>query len=159
MKNESIKKFTKPKSLIGITTYQAGIMQATANRSLQKQSDRILKEYGITKTQWLIIGTIDDAGGNGIRLTELTNILDTTMSYLTNTINLLESKGILSRVCHESDSRAKMITINENYQTKCNAIEKKLRDGLRESIYSKIDAKEFAIYMKVMSQLGTIDNN
>lgn len=158
MEIESIKKLTNGSGLAGITTYQAGVLQASTNRILQKHCDRILKEYGITKTQWLIIGTINDAGENGIRITELTEKLDTTMAYLTNTINLLESKGILTRITHHADSRSKLICINKDYQPKCQQIEKTLRDGLRQSIYSKIDPTEFAVYMKVMAQLATIES-
>lgn len=141
-----------------ITTYQAGILQATAHRVLQKYSDQILKKYGITKMQWLIIGTVFDSGNRGIRLTELTAKLDTTMAYLTNTINLLESKKILTRMSDKKDSRAKFIIVNKYFEKKCSEIEKTFRDELRKSIYAKVEPTDFAIYMKVLGQLSKIDS-
>ena len=140
-----------------ITTYQAGVIQASANRKLQKITDAILLQYGLTKMQWFIIGTVLDAGSKGIRLSELSERLGTTMSYLTNTVNVLESRGILGRKSHEEDTRSKIITVDASYVSKCNEIEKTLRDGMRRSIYSQIDPVEFKTYIKVMDDLASID--
>lgn len=140
-----------------ITTYQAGVIQASANRKLQKITDAILLQYGLTKMQWFIIGTVLDAGSKGIRLSELSERLGTTMSYLTNTVNVLESRGILGRKSHEEDTRSKIITVDASYVSKCNEIEKTLRDGMRGSIYSQIDPADFKTYIKVMDELASID--
>ena len=140
-----------------ITTYQAGVIQASANRKLQKITDTILLQYGLTKMQWFIIGTVLDAGSKGIRLSELSERLGTTMSYLTNTVNILESRRILDRKSNEEDTRSKIITVNASYASKCNEIEKTLRDGMRGSIYSQIDPVDFKTYIKVMDELASID--
>jgi DNA-binding MarR family transcriptional regulator len=130
-------------------------MQATMNRALQKEYDTVLKPYGITKMHWLIIGTVLDAGREGIRLTELSQVINTTMSYVTTAVNLMESKGMIVRTDSEFDSRSKMISINESFAPKCAEIEASLRDSLRKTIYAKIDSIEFKIYMKVMHQLSS----
>lgn len=142
--------------LSGITTYQAGVLQATAHRLLQKQCDIILRPYDITKMQWLIIGTILDAGEAGVRITDLAKKLDTTLSYLTNTINLLESKQMLVRAIDERDVRAKIVRVDDAFKPKCADIEAALRQGLRESIYAHISPEDFRVYMKVMAQLSEI---
>ena len=140
-----------------ITTYQAGVIQASANRKLQKITDAILLQYGLTKMQWFIIGTVLDAGSKGIRLSELSERLGTTMSYLTNTVNILESRRILDRKSNEEDTRSKIITVNASYVSKCSEIEKTLRNGMRGSIYSQIDPVDFKTYIKVMDELASID--
>lgn len=139
------------------TTYQAGVIQAAANRRLQKVSDSLLEQFGLTKMQWVIIGTVLDAGSEGMRLSELSQQLGTTMSYLTNAVNQLESRGILARKDNDKDTRSKLITVQHDYVHTCKEIEKTLRDGLRKSIYAKVSSNDFAVYMKVMSQLGSID--
>ena len=144
--------------LKSITTYQAGILQATTHRVLQKYSDQILKKYGITKMQWLIIGTVYDSGNKGIRLTELTAKLDTTMAYLTNTVNLLESKKILDRIDDKKDSRVKFITVNKSFKPKCSQIEKTLRDELRKTIYANVNSADFATYIRVLKKLSKISD-
>ena len=137
-----------------LTTYQAGASQARFNRKLQTLCDQILEPYGITKMQWLIIGTVLDEHETGIRLSELAERLGTSMPYLTTTINLLESKDILERESSTKDTRAKIIRVAKGYQRTCKKIEDALRDGLRKEIYAKIDPAEFRVYLKVMQQLA-----
>lgn len=140
-----------------ITTYQAGATQAYMHRKLQKICDVILKPYGITKMQWLIIGHVLDAQKDGVRISDLAEKLGTTMSYLTNSVNLLESRGILERRDNSSDTRSRLIVVSQEYAPICKEIEATLRDGLRKTIYAKVDPKEFGVYIKVMNQLAAVD--
>ena len=128
-------------------------MQASAHRLLQKYSDEVLKSYGITKMQWLVIGLILDAGDKGIRITDLASRLGTTLSYLTNTINLLESKDMVTRTVLKSDTRTKFVTINPEFAKKCDEIEEYLRDQLRSTIYANVAPEDFRVYMRVLIQL------
>lgn len=153
---KSTNKFMSSGELASVTTYQAGVMQAASHRVLQRHCDEILKDYGITKMQWLIIGTVLDAGDDGMRITDLAEKLGTNLSYLTNTINLLENKQILTRKNHATDSRAKLVCVEHNFTKQCQEIEDTLRNGLRDSIYSQVSPEEFHVYMKVMNQLAEI---
>jgi DNA-binding MarR family transcriptional regulator len=143
--------------LSNITTYQAGAMQAYVNRKLQKICDDILRPYNITKMQWLIIGTVLDSQHEGIRISDLAEKLGTTISFLTTTINLLEARDILERLDNTADTRSKLIVVKEGYIPVCKEIEATLRDGLRKTIYAKIDPKEFRVYIKVLSELSLVD--
>jgi DNA-binding MarR family transcriptional regulator len=142
--------------LSNITTYQAGVVQASAHRNLQKLCDEFLRPYGITKMQWLIIGTVLDAGKSGMRLTDLAEIVGTTLSYLTTAVNLLESKDILIRSISKGDNRSKTIRLNPKFTPISSQIESELRDKLRETIYADIDPDEFRTYMKILFRLGAI---
>jgi DNA-binding MarR family transcriptional regulator len=139
-----------------ITTYQAGVAQAALNRALQKRCDDILKPFGITKMQWLIIGTVLDAGPSGMRVSDLARTVGTTMSYLTNTINLLVSKGCLVRQNHGSDNRSKLVTVDPLFAPKCAGIEERMREGLRKTIYARVSRPDFLVYMSVIYQLRDI---
>ncbi len=143
-------------SLRHITTYQAGVAQAAAHRTLQKYCDNILKPYGITKMQWLIIGTVLDAGATGVRISNLAATLGTTMPYMTTSVNMLELKGMLDRSDNKQDSRSKLVTVTDSFASQCETIERTLRDGLRKTIYADIDPIEFRIYMKVLFELRSI---
>lgn len=142
-----------------ITTYQAGIAQASVHRSLQKLCDNILLPFGISKMQWMIIGAVSDAGAKGARISDLAKQLGTTVPYLTTSINLLESKGYLVRNANTADSRSKLVTINTKKLADLDTIEATLRDGLRKSIYADIEPEQFRTYLKVMYQLSGVDKN
>lgn len=158
--NKSIYEFTKKNDLASITTYQAGALQAAVHRLLQKQSDEILKEYGITKMQWMVIGAILDADSEGVRITDLTKSLGTTLPYLTNTINTLELKKIVVRKSHHKDNRAKLVAVHPSYIATCTEIELAMRRQLRSIIYNHVGEEDFLTYMKVLSQLyNTLHQN
>lgn len=139
-----------------ITTYQAGVAQAAAHRSLQKYCDDILAPYGITKMHWLMIGTILDAGNKGIRISDLAHELGTTMGFLSNNLKVLEMQGIVKRIESGTDNRSKLVKVSPKFAAKCPKIEKTLRDGLRNTIYAEVSPEDFRTYMKVLYQLKTV---
>jgi DNA-binding MarR family transcriptional regulator len=123
---------------------------------LQKYCDVVLKPYGISKMQWLIIGTVLDAGPGGVRITDLAERLGTTMPYMTTSVKLLELKGMLVRTGDKRDSRAKLVTVDRRFVPQCEVIERTLRDSLRRTIYRDVDPAEFRIYLKVLFQLSRL---
>ena len=159
MKDKSTKKESHLTDYKRMTTYDAGVLQASVHRMLQRETDNLLRPYGITKAQWLIIGIVLDNSKHGIRISELANKLDTTLSYLTNTINLLESKNILVRATDDEDTRAKVVTVHTEFFLKCPEIEKTVRNGLRDLIYGRVESEDFNTYMKVLYQLSEIEKH
>lgn len=152
--DESSKSISGLPDLSKITTYQSGIIQSTAYRQLKQQTDEHLREHGITTAQWFVIGIIYDAGKSGIRITDLAKKTGTTLSFLTHTVNLLESKNILARVDDIKDSRAKMVSVAPIYWPKVQLIEEDLRNKMRGSLYSKISPDELKVYIKVLYMLA-----
>ena len=142
--------------LTSITTYQSGAAQSSAYRNLNKLFSELLKEHGLTCMQWFVIGTIYDSGKDGIQLTSLGTKLQTGLPFITNTINLLESKSMVERKNSLTDSRSKTVSIAEGFVEECQEIERSLRIKLRESIYSEIKPSEFKIYIKVLYQLSQV---
>lgn len=142
-----------------ISTYDAGIAQSAMHRLLQKISDEILQPFGITKMQWMIIGATLDAGKNGIRISDLSRKLGTTLPYVTTSVHLLESRNILKKQGNGQDSRSKLISVEPSFLPKCKEIEKVLRAGLRESIYKHVKPEEFSIYLKVLYELTELSKD
>ena len=136
-----------------LTTYRAGAAQAAMHRMVQKMTDDILRPFGVTKMQWMIIGAVMDAGKAGVRISDIADTLGTTIAYLTNSINILESRNILERRDNLEDSRSKLVSVVPSYLDTCKLIETTMRKELRKSIYSKVDREEFITYWKVLFQL------
>lgn len=140
-----------------LTTYQVGVYQAAAARAIQKHKDEYLKPHGLSGAQWLVIGTVLDSGNKGCRITDLANSLDVTMAFLTNTVNLLESKGVLERVKNLNDSRSRIIRVTKKYKPICVKIENDLRAKFRKSLYSKITAQELRTFVKVLYKFSELE--
>ena len=141
-----------------ITTYESGVVQSTAYRVLSKHVTEILKKHGVTMMQWFVLGTIYSSGTGGIRLTDLAKKVDTGLPFLTNLINLLETKGMVHRVSNLEDSRSKFVVVTPDFSRKCRTIEHDLREGMRTSLYKDILPADLAIYIKVLYQLAAIDS-
>lgn len=146
-------------SLSELTTYDVGTLQASANRALKKHGDSLLKDYGITNMQWHIIGAVLDTGRTGARVSDLSNLLDTTMAFLTTNINLLEAKGILERIDNKQDGRSRMVKVTPAFKPKCKKIENSLRQKLRQSLYNRISPEELQTYIKVLAKLAEIKDD
>jgi DNA-binding MarR family transcriptional regulator len=138
-----------------ITTYQSGIAQASAHRVINRVVSDYLIRYDITAMQWFIIGYVHDAGEAGVTLTELGNVLGTSFPYTTNTINLLEHKGIINKKVHAEDSRTKLVTVNKEHEAMVNDIEEGLREELRKKLYNtdNISREELQTYIRVLYKI------
>lgn len=142
-----------------ITTYESGVMQSTAHRILSRIKSDYLSQFGLTSTQWYVIGFTYAAGSKGIRLNDLMQILDTSMPFITNIVNLLESKGILQKVSDTDDSRVKIARLNPKYESTVEEIENGLREELRVRLYREdhITREELATYIAVLYKIAQSD--
>jgi DNA-binding MarR family transcriptional regulator len=143
------------KDISQISTYQSGVMQATANRILGRINADFLDMYSLTPTQWFIIGYAYDAGPSGVPLSNLKSSLDTSMPFITNSVNQLEAKGILQKVSHADDNRVKIAILNPQYKKTVLEIESGLRDELRRKLYaaSGITRQELSDYIAVLTKI------
>lgn len=154
--NVSRKNLNDNFGLADITTYNSGVLQSAVYRSLKKFTDDALSAHDISTMQWFIIGTIHDAGTDGIRITDLAKQVDTTLSFLTNTVNALEAKGILCRVIHENDNRARIVRVTDSFGPQVSEIEADLRLKMRATIYKKITPEELLTYIQVLRKLSDV---
>lgn len=143
------------KDISQITTYQSGIAQASAHRLINRFVTDHLLAYGLTPMQWFAIGYVYDCAEAGCRLSDLARKLDTTLPYITNTIALLESKGIITKVTHSGDSRSKLVSITPSYRATVEEIESGLREQMRKKLYSedKITRDELQAYIHVLYKI------
>lgn len=144
-----------PKDISQITTYQSGVIQASVHRIMNRVVADYLLQHGLTSMQWYIIGHIYDAGDKGLRLSDLTRKIHTTLPYVTNTIILLESRGIVQKLSHAGDNRIKLVSIAPSFRPRIDDIESGLRGRLRETIYDKsgVSRQELNDYIAVLYKI------
>lgn len=138
-----------------IATYQSGIIQASAHRIINRLVSDYLLRHGLTAMQWFAIGTIYDAGEQGVRLSDLNRKLSTTLPYVTNMVTLLESKGAILKIAHGGDSRIKLVKINPSYVSTVLQIESELRDHMRANLYTAdgVTRDELSSYITVLYKI------
>jgi DNA-binding MarR family transcriptional regulator len=140
----------------GVTTYEAGVLQAQANRALRVIMNRILKKHGLSMMQWSVLGFVYSANGSGVRISDLAKTLDTTQTFITNTVNNLEDKGFVKRHAHGSDSRSKIVMVEPKHVKDIEQIEKDVRKELKDALEGKINNEELATYLTVLTKFAQI---
>jgi DNA-binding MarR family transcriptional regulator len=138
-------------------TYYAGIMQSKAYRVLKQLMAKLLKKHDLTMMDWAMLGLVYEAGRKGIRITDLAAQLDTTKAFVTNHINLLEAKRLVSRAVDVTDTRARIVKLEPKARPKVAQIEKELRADMREHLYGTIAPSELEAYVRVLNQIASIE--
>ncbi len=137
-------------------TYHAGIAQSKAHRVLRALMAKLLAKHDLTMMQWFILGVIYDADKKGLRITDLADYVDTTMAFITNHVNLLESKGLVTKTVDPKDTRVRIVKIEPKAKSKVHKIEEDLRVEMRQTLYSTIKTSDLATYVRVLEQIASI---
>lgn len=140
--------------LTEITTYQGLVYHSRANRSFKAFMQKILREHDLTMMQWSILGFIKDAGKAGVRISDLAKKVDSSLAFITNSVNVLEHKKMVYRVGHETDNRAKLVCVQPGSRKKLDTLEEKLRAELREWFARHVDRKELEMHVKVLHDIA-----
>lgn len=144
-------------SLRNMPTYKAGIAQASAYRLLKKFTEECISEHDLTMMQWYIIGTLNESDPEvGPSVGDLAALLDTGLPYVTNTVNVLEIRGIVERRCCKDDSRIKRLYLCQEYAPIVQQIEEEMRKRMRATLYKDISPKELLTYIKVLYKLNAL---
>lgn len=138
------------------TTYHAGIAQARAYRVLKSLMTNSLKKHGLGMMQWSILGLVYESKDKGMRITELAERLDTTLAFVTNHINLLETKGMVTRSVDPVDSRARIVVLKKTHRLTVEQIEREVRSDLRKIVGRNISINELVIYVRVLNKISKI---
>lgn len=140
--------------LTALTTYQALVYQSRANRLTKARIETILREYNLTMMQWSVLGFIKDAGKQGVRISDLASEIDTSLAFITNSVNALEAKGMVQRFDHETDNRAKLVSVTPAYRKKLDGIEKELQKKVGEWLNQHVERAELEVAIKVLRALA-----
>jgi MarR family transcriptional regulator for hemolysin len=137
-----------------LNTYSAVVLQSRAHRAIKAHLSESLKAHGITMMQWSIIGLVADAGEQGMRISDLAHALDTSLAFITTSVNVLEAKGFVARAGHSQDNRAKIVRLSPDFAPKVGAIEADLKARQKDHLYDGISDKELDAYLNVLRHLA-----
>ncbi len=80
-------------------------------RSLNLESKAIQKDFGLSITQLLCLGHLENSPDYRSTHKELMDILSLNSSTISGILNRLEKRGYVARVSNEADRRSKSITL------------------------------------------------
>ncbi|MEQ8423297.1 MAG: MarR family transcriptional regulator [Cyclobacteriaceae bacterium] len=121
-------------------------------RSINLESKRVQKEFGISIPQLLCLGHIDRAEQKKATHGELMKLLSLNSSTITGIINRLEKKGLIKRLPKTGDKRVTYIGINPAGQD----VVRQAPDILHDQLATKIKSLPISTQQKVKDALSII---
>lgn len=138
-------------SRIQLATYEAGMLQAAANRNLTAFMSKALASSKITMSEWSLLGILASHGQS--RPSVIASTMDVKTPMATRLLRSLATKGLVVEVKDSEDQRGKLINLSLKGKKLLNNQEIILRAGMKE--YMKgVDRKDLAIYLKVLQYLA-----
>ncbi|MGH7195155.1 MAG: MarR family winged helix-turn-helix transcriptional regulator [Candidatus Saccharimonadales bacterium] len=132
-------------------TYLISGVQTRAYKILRLHVYEVLSKHDLTPTCWSMLGCIVEAH-NGIRLAEVAANLGVKAPLITMLANDLTGRGLIKRVPHHSDKRAKLLVMMPAGKKLVKTVEQALYDHLNQLLQG-VSNQDMAAYHKVLSAI------
>lgn len=91
-----------------------------------------------------------------MRVSDLASQLDTSLAFVTTTLNVLEAKNIVERAHHAQDNRAKVVHLTAEFAPKVEVIEKEIATQMRDWLVPAVGLDEIETYINVIHKIASI---
>jgi DNA-binding MarR family transcriptional regulator len=135
-------------------TYLSGILFSQAHKLVRERIADILKPYGLTPTHWSVLGIVISAP-EGVRLATVSKTLTVKAPLVTNLSTELIEIGLINRISHHTDGRAKLLVATTKGKHIASEIEQKIKVEV-DQLLQGLTATELKTFNKVLATI--IDN-
>lgn len=136
-----------------LTTYQEVISQSRSYRTLRNFMAVTLDDYGLTITEWLVIGLAIDAGQKGVKISCVARELGVEIPVVTNLVNRAATTKWVTKVADDKDKRAKRIVMTKQGLEEACKIEGELKNRTAKWL-DDIDKDTLKGYYTVVAALS-----
>lgn len=134
-----------------IPTYLTGAIFAKSHKVLRDTVTRKLDRYDLSPTAWSFLGAVAHSP-NGIRLVELAERLAVKAPFVTAMGNDLVERGLVERVQHQFDRRAKLLILTKKGRQFVADVEADVATELKKLLGGLTEA-ELRTYQKVLETI------
>lgn len=128
-----------------------GLLFTKAHKAVRARIYHVLDEYHLTPTDWSILSVTAQAA-EGIRLINVASQLDVKAPMVTTEAAHLINLGLIRRVQHHSDKRAKLLVVTAKGKRLSKLIEQQLETA-QQQMLKGLNDKEIATFQKVLETL------
>ena len=104
----------------------------TASIFLQR-ADAILKPHGLTFARFEVLALLGFSKRGSLPMSQASDLLQVHATSLTNSVDRLESTGLVRRIAHPTDGRTRLLELTANGQKVLAAA----RDDLNEQLFAQ----------------------
>jgi DNA-binding MarR family transcriptional regulator len=138
-----------------MTVYEICLIHSKADRAIRLELARQLQEFNITMMQWLLLATVKAGSTNGVRMTELADILDVTMPQITALMNDLVKQKLTKQKINSTDRRSRRLTLTPAGKALLEQISPRIEKGVKHWL-STIPADNLKIYLDTAKKLANL---
>jgi len=132
-------------------TYASGLLFTRAHKVVRTRIYTILDRYNLTLSDWTIL-SITLRSPDGVRLASVAKQMDVKAPLVTMLADELITKGLISRIPHHSDRRAKLLIATAQGKKLASKIEKELAAEITH-LMDGISASEGAAFQKTLQTI------
>jgi MarR family transcriptional regulator for hemolysin len=134
-----------------LPTYASGLLFTKAHRAVRARIYDVLEKYDLNPSYWSILGTTMQAP-EGIRLASVASVLAIKAPMVTVMADDLIDKGLIKRIPHHTDGRAKLLVITPKGKKLAEVIELDLNLEIRNLLAGLTDP-EVAAFRRALQTI------
>lgn len=131
--------------------YQSGLLFTQAHRLVRQRIVEVLAIHDITMSHWNILNAIAQAQ-EGVRLATVASNLGVKAPHITTEATLLIAAGLLVRIPHHTDKRAKLLMVTPQGKKLLANIEKDVNQQILK-LMNGLSAKELSAFVKTLQTI------
>ena len=132
-------------------SYQSGLLFTQAHQVVRAQVYDILEKYQLTPSLWAILGAAYNAP-EGIRLASVAKQMDVKAPLVTMLASELLEQGLINRIPHHTDKRAKLLIATAKGKKLAQQIELELNNEIRRLMHG-VSAAEAKAFQKTLETI------
>jgi len=132
-------------------SYQSGLLFTQAHHVVRAQVYDILEKYQLTPSLWAILGAAYNAP-EGIRLASVAKQMDVKAPLVTMLASELLEQGLINRIPHHTDKRAKLLIATAKGKKLAQQIELELNNEIRRLMHG-VSAAEAKAFQKTLETI------
>lgn len=132
-------------------SYKSGLLFSRAHAAVRTRIYTILARYELTPSYWSILGTTINAD-EGIRLSSVAKQMGVKAPLITMLANDLIEQGLIKRLPHHSDGRAKLLVPTPKGKKLAQKVEAELDQEISLLMHG-VTASEAAAFQKTLQTI------
>ena len=136
-----------------LPTYMSGLLFTKAHKQVRIRVYSVLEKHNLSPTYWSILGATSQSS-EGIRLTSVAEMLGVKAPFITTEAYALIERGLIRRIPHHTDKRAKLLVATPKGKDFANVIEAELNIEVG-SLLKGLTVEEIATFQKALQTIIT----
>jgi DNA-binding MarR family transcriptional regulator len=132
-------------------SYENGLLFSRAHAAVREYIYNILSQYNLTPSYWAILGAVVNSE-EGIRFTSIAKQMGVKPPLITMLAKDLIEQGLINRLPHHSDGRAKLLVPTAEGKKLAPIIEEKVSQAIAQ-LMKGVNSDEALIFQKVLETI------